>query len=55
MTNSFVWRRPLTHRPRILDYVHTASFSLGFCIVLRPQGIRKQFVDIGSLSVYDLQ
>ena len=25
-----------------LDYVHTVSFSLGFYIVLRPQGIRKQ-------------
>ena len=25
----------------ILDYVHTVSFSLGFYIVLRPQGIRK--------------
>ena len=25
-----------------LDYVHTVSFSLGFYIVLRSQGIRKQ-------------
>ena len=26
----------------VQDYVHTVSFSLGFYIVLRPQGIRKQ-------------
>ena len=30
----------LPYRP--LDYVHTVSFSLGFYIVLRPQGIKKQ-------------
>ena len=29
-------------RKECLDYVHTVSFSLGFYIVLRPQGIRKQ-------------
>ena len=28
--------------PLLIDYVHTVSFSLGFYIVLCPQGIRKQ-------------
>ena len=27
---------------KIIDYVHTVSFSVAFYIVLRPQGIRKQ-------------